>query len=405
MKRTFRTTLLIGAVAAMSAAAPAAAKLPVVSLADSIEPLRKQFNDAADRPRVVALLSPTSKAGKDGSDALASALLSGSIPDGPDVMIIWVNLMHGDTAAAADRAAARFASSSATQYYDEKGRAAWNFGAATLGVQRKGVWNTYVYYLSGARWVTEPPRPEDWLHEMAGPRAADPLRFRGGAKLRAGLKRWLGASTSEGEFPAERVRYSSDTLVGEALPPPPARKPRRRVPRPPPLSVPLASHDDYNGPFEDRESAVHSNGDDAWAQPTKSCSKSTAKPTTVVNSASFTSPNSTNITRNARSDTPSPANHFSTASSVNSQREPARPSWTNSSNGSIAANTSNRTTSSGNLLPLEPLPTNGSSGNRNSNASASSARAFGPAGFTLTATTTTPVGGKATVKTKSTAPV
>jgi len=406
MKRTFGYTWLIGASVAIATTVPAAAKSPVVSLSDSIEPLRKQFNAVKARPRVVALLSPTSKAGMDGSDALAASLLSGAISNGPEVIIVWVNLLHGDTPDAADRAAARFAGSRATQFYDAKGRAAWSFGAATLGEQRKGVWNTYVYYLAGAMWSTDPPRPEDWLHEMAGPRAVDPLRFRGGMKLRAGLRRWLSDSGSSVDLPTEPVGYTVGAVIVDSPPAPVARP--RRVPKAPPPSIPPMSHDDYNGPFEDRGTPVSSTGADTWAQPTKSCSKSTARPTTLGSFESSISPNSTNTTRSARSVMPSPVSPSTTASSRNWPKEPARPNWTNSSSASTVANRSTLPTSNGNLLPLEPLPNDRGSvavNRAQPPAPVSSARASGPAGFTLSATVDTPVGGKATVKSKSTAPV
>ena len=32
---------------------------PLISLADSLEPLRRQFNAEKDKPRVLAILSPT----------------------------------------------------------------------------------------------------------------------------------------------------------------------------------------------------------------------------------------------------------------------------------------------------------------------------------------------------------
>lgn len=405
MNRTLRHSRLLVGLAALAVATPALAQSPVVSLSDSIEPLRKQFNAATSRPRVVALLSPTSKAGMDGSDALAAALLSGSVANGPDVIIIWVNLLHGDTAAEADRAAKRFAGGRTRQYYDAKGRAAWSFGAATLGEQRKGVWNTYVYYRPGAIWALEPPRPEDWLHEMAGPRQVDPLRFRGGAKLRAGLRRWLSDASPNADLPDETPGYTIGSVVSDMPLPKPVAKPAPRPEarrRPPPPSVPRATYVEYNGPFEDRGNDDDSTGADTWAQPTKSCSKSTAKPITAGSFESSTSPNLTNTTRSARSAAPLPASPLPMASSRSYPGSPARPSSTTSSNVSTMANQSTPPTSSGNLLPLEPLPTN----NRSTpNQIFSTARASGPSTYELTATAKTPVGGTVTVKTKPKAPV
>lgn len=405
MNRTLRHSLFFIGLAALAAAAPASAKSPVVSLSESIEPLRKQFNAATSRPRVIALLSPTSKAGMDGSDALAAALLSGAVVNGPDVIIIWVNLLHGDTAAEADRAAERFAGGRTTQFYDAKGRAAWSFGAATLGEQRKGVWNTYVYYRPGALWSIDPPRPEDWLHEMAGPRKVDPLRFRDGTKLRAGLRRWLSDATPNVEVPAESSGYSVGSIVSDSPIARPAARPvatpaaRRRTPPP---SVPRANYVEYNGPFEDRGNSGDPEGDDAWAQQTKSCSKSTAKPITAGSFESSTSPSWTNTTKSVRSAAPSPVSPSSTASSRNYPSSPARPSSTTSSNVSTVASRSTPPTSSGNLLPLEPLPTN----NRSTpNQIFSTVRASGPSTYELTATARTPVGGTVTVKTKPKAPV
>lgn len=406
MNRTLQHSLLFGTLTALAAASPAFAKSPVISLSDSIEPLRKQFNAGVNRPRVVALLSPTSKAGMDGSDALAASLLNGAVATGPDVIIIWVNLLHGDTADEADRAAARFAGGRTTQYYDAKGRAAWSFGAATLGEQRKGVWNTYVYYLPGALWSIEPPRPEDWLHEMAGPRQADPLRYRGGAKLRAGLRRWLSDSSpgtdQPTEYPSSRSYGSIVSDSATALPEP--RPVRPAAPRrTPPPSVPRSTYVEYNGPFEDRNIDDDSTGADTWAQPTKSCSKSTAKPITAGSFESSISPSSTNTTRSARSVAPSPVSPLLTDSSRNYPNSPARPSSTTSSNVSTVASRSTPQTSNGNLLPLEPLPTNGRSSPNT--VFSSSARASGPSTFELTATAKTPVGGTVTVKTKPKAPV
>lgn len=384
----------------------------VVSLEHSVEPLRQAFNAASDRPRLVALLSPTSRAGVEGARALAEMVVG----SGADltVMVVWVDVLHGDNASEAERSAAAFGPR-VRQYHDPKGRAAWPFGLATLGRERAGVWNTYVFYRPGSTWQGDPPAPDDWLHAMAGPGRGDPARFRSGAALKAGLRQ--AAMTICGPVGRGGDRRGVNRVSGEVVSdgePAPAKarwRPQSRPPAsiPPISTVPssgagssVSGADDYNGPFEERNSTPDGTGDESWARPTKSCSKSTAKPTTPERIASSFSPNSTSTTRSARSVEPLLESTSTTDSSRNSARNRPGPSWEKLSNVSTTASPSGRTTSNANYLPLTPLPSDGSAVTR-ANAEAV-ARASGPAGTTLRATVFTPVGGKATVTSKSTAP-
>ena len=155
-----------------------------IPLAETLSPLIERFNAHRDRPRFVALVSPTCGACVAGAVAVRETLLGDSGDADLDLMIVWIDILPGDDAAAAARAAAIFDDPRVAQFHDPGRLTGQAFARGLL--DRPPAWDIYLFYAAGDSWTDGPPRPAHWMHQL-GSKVADKNRYRTGPALAAGF--------------------------------------------------------------------------------------------------------------------------------------------------------------------------------------------------------------------------
>lgn len=137
-----------------------------ISLASSLEPLREAFNAARDRPRALALLSPSCPVCWNGALALSAAL-----EEQPRAvaLMVWTPGLPWDVRQKVGKRVERFAGRErALQFHDSRRLGA----AAVAGVldwpEPAAAWDVYLLYEPGVEWTDSLPPPDRWLHQRRG---------------------------------------------------------------------------------------------------------------------------------------------------------------------------------------------------------------------------------------------
>ncbi len=108
------------------------------------------------------------------------------------VAIVWVNILEGDTEAAARRAAREiFTSAPLHHFYDPHKRAGEAVAESLGGLPDDAAWDIYLFYEKGAAWHESLPLPSHWTHQCQGNSWADPDRFCWGDDLVQELRRTM----------------------------------------------------------------------------------------------------------------------------------------------------------------------------------------------------------------------
>lgn len=108
------------------------------------------------------------------------------------VAIVWVNMLDGDTAAAAHNAAREiFGRSSVRHFYDPHGRAGEAIAESLGGLPGEAAWDVYLFYERGTEWGDTAPQPVEWMHQCEGDSWANPDNYHWGDNLVQGLQRTM----------------------------------------------------------------------------------------------------------------------------------------------------------------------------------------------------------------------
>ena len=103
------------------------------------------------------------------------------------VSIVWIPMLPGDNASAAQAATALVSDIRARHYFDPDRRAGRAI-ASRMGGEGKIAWDMYLFFAPDAPWEDEPPLPLDWAHQLGDAAWADPARCRRGEDLVDALK-------------------------------------------------------------------------------------------------------------------------------------------------------------------------------------------------------------------------
>lgn len=153
----------------------------IVSLARSLQPLEDHFN-SNNKPRFLALLSPTCLFCLEGARAVQRSIIEDFPHVDIGVSVVWINMMEGDTKAAAERSARIINDPRVRHFHDPKRRSGEAIGKS-LGWKDKVAWDTYLFYERGSRWMEAPPAPLKWIHQLPWDTQADPAHFHTGDDL------------------------------------------------------------------------------------------------------------------------------------------------------------------------------------------------------------------------------
>jgi hypothetical protein len=115
-------------------------------------------------------------------------MLSGEEAKRTDVVvsIVWIPMLPGDSARAAQAATALVSDARARHYFDPERRAGRAI-AGRMGGEGKIAWDMYLFFAPDATWEAEPPLPMEWAHQLGDTAWADPARCHRGEGLVAAL--------------------------------------------------------------------------------------------------------------------------------------------------------------------------------------------------------------------------
>lgn len=82
------------------------------------------------------------------------------------ISIVWISTLPGDTEEAAESAADGFRNPRIRQFYDPAKRSGKAI-AKSIGYEDRIAWDIYLFYSAGAKWIENPPAPNDWLHQLS----------------------------------------------------------------------------------------------------------------------------------------------------------------------------------------------------------------------------------------------
>ncbi len=157
----------------------------VVSLGDSLDPLNEWFNTQREKPRFLAILSPTCGACIAGAVAVNEALLKAFAEAEIAVGVVWIGISPSDGADAAGRAATIFDDPRVAQFHDPHRLIGQAFATGLL--KSPPAWDIYLFYARGSTWSDrDPPRPTQWMHQL-GSDVADQAHRRSGLALSTAL--------------------------------------------------------------------------------------------------------------------------------------------------------------------------------------------------------------------------
>lgn len=167
----------------------------VVSLEGGLEPLRRDFEAAAGKPRLLLLLSPVCGGCVRAAEALSEIQQTGGVPDDLPIFVVWLPMVEGDSEAAAVESAKLLPASQVHHYYDpertlgrrmpetcfprfrERALAAlpadhWFRPHLEEVVQNPTLhstvlWDAALLYRPDAEWHKEPPCPTLWTKQTA----------------------------------------------------------------------------------------------------------------------------------------------------------------------------------------------------------------------------------------------
>ncbi len=156
----------------------------LISLADSLDPLQRRFNDSAAKAQLVAIVSSTCGPCVAGAVGVNEAVVK-AYPDADISMsIVWIDVLPSDCEATARHAAVIFDDPRVVQFYDPNQRAGAAFAEDLI--RQPPAWDIYLFYAPGDSWEQRPPQPRDWAHQLRSA-IADPSRLRTGAELASAL--------------------------------------------------------------------------------------------------------------------------------------------------------------------------------------------------------------------------
>ena len=158
----------------------------ILSLDNSLRPLIEDFNSTRDKPRVVAIVSATCGACVAGAIAVNEAVVVAYPAADVSIFVVWIDILPSDDYAAAQRVAGIFNDPRVRQFHDPNRLVGDSFAKGLL--EQPPAWDMYLLYAATPQqlWGDYPPKPADWMHQLASG-AADPARRRSGRDLVVGL--------------------------------------------------------------------------------------------------------------------------------------------------------------------------------------------------------------------------
>ena len=170
------------------------ASAPLVPIGDSLQPLIDRFNADKDKPRIVALLSPTCGGCIHGARAIMKEAVNAYPDEDFSVLVVWEPMLGSDSEAAAGESSAIFEDPRVHQFWDGGRLSGTAYSTqvfpdrftkiaaampsdhplsgrfrsmADVAPQRVPMWDFAAFYPAGIEWSDGPPRPEGFVRQLA----------------------------------------------------------------------------------------------------------------------------------------------------------------------------------------------------------------------------------------------
>ncbi len=170
------------------AATPAGAP-QTVTVVESLEPIRSEFNAHTNQPRVVLLVSPACSECVFGAEVVRQSIMNRFGASGVHAIVVWEPMLKPDNEVAARKSSGIFAGVPATQFYDPQRHAGWAYErehfagkwdevAAALPPEHwmrdmvdekpkaSPEWDVYMLFKPGVRWEGHSPKPDAFIRHF-----------------------------------------------------------------------------------------------------------------------------------------------------------------------------------------------------------------------------------------------
>jgi hypothetical protein len=129
--------------------------LPYKELDNAFQPLRMDFESAAGKVRLVAIVSPTCGDCLDAADVIDTRIVPRVSADDLAVFLVWVSVNPPDVGPRVATMAEQYSDAQFTNYFDNTGRLARAIGRG-LGLEPgRSAWDVYFIYGREATWDPE----------------------------------------------------------------------------------------------------------------------------------------------------------------------------------------------------------------------------------------------------------
>lgn len=156
----------------------------LISLRASDSPLREAFNQESDRPRFIAIMSPTHESCLEGARAVRQSIIARNPIPGLTVFVVWIDILPRDNSFSAGTSAKTyFADTQAIQFHDPERRAGKAFAEALGAEKDKVAWDFYLFFDADQSWEKGPPSPKAYIHQLKRSSWAGEEQFRSGREL------------------------------------------------------------------------------------------------------------------------------------------------------------------------------------------------------------------------------
>ncbi len=166
----------------------------LVALQDSLQALKDKFNANKDKPRIVALLSPTCGGCVHAARALQKEIIEQYPEEDLSLLIVWEPMLGSDDQPSAEKSSTIFDDPRVTQYWDSQRLSGNTYSTqvypdrfrqvsqvmpedhflaamfkqmADRSPEQIPMWDFALFYRAGVIWKDAPPKPQGFIRQLA----------------------------------------------------------------------------------------------------------------------------------------------------------------------------------------------------------------------------------------------
>ena len=138
----------------------------IITLDNTLDPLKGRFNADSGKIRFMALLSPTCPLWRDqGARAVHENVFNKYPHVDISGSIVWIPILEKDTFDAAMPSVKALSDDRINHFYDRH-KTVGKTIANSVGWNGNVAWDIYLFYGPTVKWTEAPPKPEFWMHQL-----------------------------------------------------------------------------------------------------------------------------------------------------------------------------------------------------------------------------------------------